>query len=305
MSGANVQSIVTTPDHPFAIAVDRPEGKVYWTAVNQAGIHRSNLDGTDVEDVVTNGLVAPTGLALDLVRGKFYWTDQTLGVIRRADLDGSNVEDVIVSGLATPMGLAIDPRDDGKLYWAEYGGGKIRRANLDGTSIEDIVTPASATPSRVALDLLHDKVYWVTIRIERADLDGSNVETVVDGGGATLEGVSLALDAADDKLYWTRTLYPNVRINRCALDGSANVLLHTESGQAMGIALLLRPGDADRDGDVDLVDYDAFSDCMEGPGLTPEPLSVTLDKCIDTFDFDADGDVDLEDAARLTTAFTG
>ena len=39
------------------------------------GIHRANLDGSNVEDLITSGLVAPDGLALDVIGGKMYWAD--------------------------------------------------------------------------------------------------------------------------------------------------------------------------------------------------------------------------------------
>jgi len=48
---------------PFGIALDLGAGKMYWTDAFTDKIQRANLDGSDVEDLVT-GLVAPTGIAL-------------------------------------------------------------------------------------------------------------------------------------------------------------------------------------------------------------------------------------------------
>ena len=70
---------------------------MYWTArvvspFSDAGIiQRSNLDGTNVETLLT-GLHKPENIALDLVAGAMYWTD---GGILRANLDGSNLEIVV------------------------------------------------------------------------------------------------------------------------------------------------------------------------------------------------------------------
>ncbi len=58
------------------------------------------------------------------------------------------------------------------------------------------------------------------------------------------------------------------------------------------------PGDADEDGDVDLVDYASFESCMSGPDTTPG-------SGCDVFDFDQDVDVDLEDFERFQNYFTG
>lgn len=58
------------------------------------------------------------------------------------------------------------------------------------------------------------------------------------------------------------------------------------------------PGDADSDGDVDVYDFVAFSQCVSGPGG-----GVAAD-CM-PFDFDADGDVDWSDAAAFQLAVPG
>ena len=70
---------------------------------------------------------------------------------------------------------------------------------------------------------------------------------------------------------------------------------------AGGIRLLrrIRTGDADFDGDVDLVDYTAFADCMTGPGRVDRLCDCRF------LDIDHDGDVDLADFARFQNGFTG
>ena len=57
-------------------------------------------------------------------------------------------------------------------------------------------------------------------------------------------------------------------------------------------------GDSDGDGDVDLVDYDAFDDCLDGPGTPTDP------GC-EGFDSDDDTDVDLKDFSEFQVSFTG
>jgi hypothetical protein len=56
--------------------------------------------------------------------------------------------------------------------------------------------------------------------------------------------------------------------------------------------ILAFPGDADGDGDVETDDFVAFPPCMTGPGGTAAPECVL-------YDFDVDGDVDLEDYAEF------
>lgn len=64
------------------------------------------------------------------------------------------------------------------------------------------------------------------------------------------------------------------------------------------------PGDADDDGDVDLSDYAVLADCLNGPDGSPTPTPpTTAQDCLDTFDADADLDVDLGDAGQFQLEF--
>jgi sugar lactone lactonase YvrE len=87
---------------------------MYWTDFGTDKIQRANLDGTGVVDLVTAGLITPSGIALDVSGGKMYWTDGGIfspgdedGRIQRANLDGTVVED-LVTGLVNPFGIALD-----------------------------------------------------------------------------------------------------------------------------------------------------------------------------------------------------
>ena len=71
---------------------------IVWVDADTDKIQRANLDGSNIEDLVTQGLEAPIGIALDVVGGKMYWTDAGTDKIQRANLDGSNVEDLVKLG---------------------------------------------------------------------------------------------------------------------------------------------------------------------------------------------------------------
>ena len=62
---------------------------MYWAAVSK--IQRANLDGSGIEDLVTE--VVAVGIALDVGGDKMYWTGDLLAGIGRANLDGSGVEE--------------------------------------------------------------------------------------------------------------------------------------------------------------------------------------------------------------------
>ena len=60
----------------------------------------------------------------------------------------------------------------------------------------------------------------------------------------------------------------------------------------------IQAGDFDGDGFDELDGFEAFSDCMAGPGNTPAPTSShCAEACRRAFDFDSNDDVDLGDFA--------
>ena len=192
--------------------------KIYWTAERPARIQRASLDGSNVEDLVTTGLINPRGLELDVSAGRVYWIDAGTDKIQRADLDGANVEDLVTAGLAHPLSLALDVAA-GKMYWVDSSTEKIQRASLDGSNVEDLVTSGVRRPEGMALDIAAGKMYWLsasTDKIQRANLDGSSVEDLVTVGLSAPS--ALALDQAAGKMYWTDS--GTDKIQRANLDGS-------------------------------------------------------------------------------------
>ena len=193
-----------------------------------------------MEDLVTSGLVWPSGLALDLDAGKMYWTDQTTAKIQRANLNGSGVEDLVTrsSGLGNPDGLALDV-GAGKMYWTDNATAKIQRANLDGSGVEDLVTSGLSDPGQgLALDAgrRQDVLDGLegTSKIQRANLDGSGVEDLVSSGLGNPDG--LALDVGAGKMYWTD--WGTDKIQRANLNGSGVEDLVTSGlGDPLGLAL--------------------------------------------------------------------
>ena len=64
LGGAHVETLVFTELLPLGIALDVGGGKMYWTNYKGAGVSKiqcANLDGSDVEDLVTNGIGSAVG----------------------------------------------------------------------------------------------------------------------------------------------------------------------------------------------------------------------------------------------------
>ena len=194
---------------------------IFWIDNGTNKIQRANLDGSDVQDLVTQGLKSPSSIALDIVGGKMYWTDNGTDKIQRANLDGSDVQDLVTQGLKSPSSIALDIVG-GKMYWTDNGTDKIQRANLDGSDVQDLVTQGLESPSSIALDIVGGKMYWIdndngTDKIQRANLDGSNVQDLVVTQGLEYTW-DIALDVAGGKMYWIDI--GTDKIQRANLDGS-------------------------------------------------------------------------------------
>ena len=85
-------------------------------------------------------------------------------------------------------------------------------------------------------------------------------------------------------------------------DNSIDVTLPSDSTLTIVCDLLFAAGDIDRDGNVDLDDYDILADCLGGPDVTTPPPTCTAEQ-FERADLDDDTDVDLYDYARFGAAF--
>ena len=206
LDGQNVEYDYIRPGSgfPSGIALDMDGGKIYWT---EAGtIQWADLDGQNIEEILTVSDGYPEEITLDLKRGKVYWTNPGTQTIQRADLNGQNIEvlfdledDVhyIYSGPRT--GITLD-LDQGKIYWTDSGPGTIQRADLDGQNREVLFDPIVREPHGITLDM--DKMYWTDVAkgtIQQADLNGENIEVLITGLNRPKD-IAL-LDK--NKIYWT------------------------------------------------------------------------------------------------------
>lgn len=149
IDGTGVETIVSGLNAAEGVALDLLSGKVYWTDIVGRKIQRSDLDGSNVEDLITASFdpaFTPVALAVDPIDQHFYWTEASRGAsIRRANLDGTDMTTLISDSdltLDNPLGISLDLQG-GKLYWADHGTDTISRANLDGSNPEIIIDSSS------------------------------------------------------------------------------------------------------------------------------------------------------------------
>lgn len=132
--GGAVSNIITSGlEHPYGIAIDAQDDRLYYGDYGTNTIKRTNIDGTN-ETTIASGLGDPRGIAVDTDNNKLYWCDSLSGVITQSDLDGSN-DTTIVSGTDV-FGIALDSVNS-KIYWTvTSASGSIMRADLDGSNAE-------------------------------------------------------------------------------------------------------------------------------------------------------------------------
>ena len=192
------------------LALELGGGKLYWTSSNHvigAGIHRSNLDGTGVVDVLGwSGNFNPRGIALYPGAGKMYWADFDQDLIRRADLSGANVEDVVTLRAGSgPWGVDLNVAM-GLLFWTEYNTGTVSSSTLDGASVVTLVS-GLANPTYLALDNEKGAMFWIEAasgvqKIQKAKQNGAGVTDLgiphSSLGGIVVAPLGPVIDVAED-----------------------------------------------------------------------------------------------------------
>lgn len=152
--GSEVETLMEDIPGVRGISLDLVGRKVYW-AVPSAGIMRSDLDGRNVESVITSGIDFLETTTVSPHTNTLFWVDSGLGEIGAADLNGDN-QRVIATASSGIRGIAHDAVS-GKVYWTDVNTRSISRANSDGTDVE-VFLSGLGSPRRLAIlqDLLGD-----------------------------------------------------------------------------------------------------------------------------------------------------
>ncbi len=64
ISGSNLQLLTTTDLQFSQMGVDFTAGKIYWDDIGTETMYEMNLDGTDIQSIITSGLILPRGIAI-------------------------------------------------------------------------------------------------------------------------------------------------------------------------------------------------------------------------------------------------
>jgi hypothetical protein len=206
------------------LAVDGPGGHLYWPQTNGSTIRRSNLDGTNIVDVIPDSF-SPEGVALDTAAGKLYWTENRS--VFRANLDGSSPQELFVSQRSLDR-IEADPVAD-KLYFVERGPQGARLLASDMNANDAVEFAAADQILGLDLDETSGTLMWTTLTGTSAAIHCANLRATGQcvSSRIDVEGIveSVAADYDAGKVYW---IDPNSSVLRRAnLDGSNVQIVRT------------------------------------------------------------------------------
>jgi hypothetical protein len=211
LDGQNLTTIVEAggTHTPKQMKIDFAQGKLYWSDREGMRVMRANLDGSDIETLVTvatgEAAVADAanhcvGLALDEEARMVYWSQKGpdnggRGSIRRAaydipdgesSTDRSDIE-VLLEDLPEPVDLELD-LEERLIYWTDRGDNTVNRAPMDAPASEDREILVRNVPEAIgiALDLHAGDMFYTSMEtgiVAAAKLDGSDARDVVDSTG--------------------------------------------------------------------------------------------------------------------------
>jgi hypothetical protein len=213
---------------PKQLHLDKKNSKLYWSDREGMRVMRANLDGTNVETLVTTGEGDDNrrdatkwcvGITVDPRHRQIYWTQKGpdnagLGRILRAGIDLPKGEDaasrtdieVWFDDLPEPIDLELD-LESRVLYWTDRGnpplGNTVNRASIDapasnGRAPERIVSDLMEGIG-IALDVPGNRMFVTDLggSVYSAKLDGSEKRALLFAQG-NLSGVAYAEIAAKE-----------------------------------------------------------------------------------------------------------
>jgi PKD repeat protein len=182
---------------PWDLAVDPVGGKMYWVTLPYdspvesgdydwvwvGGIHRADLDGTNVETLVTYPAGASeyaTHVAVDPVLGRVYWCLQSGSTWKlRTSPTGSWTPRTVSENGGSPRGLALDTIVPiGARYVYYVVGSKVQRLHIATGAPLDVLAGVELSFD-IAVDALEGKLYVATQNgIVRSSVNGSDMEAL-------------------------------------------------------------------------------------------------------------------------------
>ena len=203
--GYNV--IIKWFDEPVRLETDLINRKLYWSDNDRGTIHRSDLDGGNMETLQeskTSGYVSD--MAIDPYNNILYWIDTSYEDIFKYEIKTKRVTKILDSGIDGATGIAFNPIDQ-KLYVANRDDANIFKVNTDGSLFQIILDSRDGLSyvEDIEIDTLNNRIIWTergsgVEGIKAADFDGNNIRTLARTG--IEDPVGVAIDKKGT-IYWT------------------------------------------------------------------------------------------------------
>jgi hypothetical protein len=229
---------------------------------NDGSIERADLDGANRVTIVPPGATfTPKQLQLDRRNGKLYWADREGMRVMCANLDGTDVRTLVETGRGDQdradqtnwcVGVAID-HDWNEIYWTQKGpdsgdSGRLFRAPLVIPAGEtaflrtDVELIFDRLPEPIDLEIADGWLYWTDrgdpprgnsvnrVKLEVDEHDPGPLEII---STHLMEGIGIAVDAANDRMFITDLAGS---IYSARLDGLDRQVIAAAQGNLTGIA---------------------------------------------------------------------
>ncbi|HUF10102.1 MAG TPA: hypothetical protein VMO47_12320 [Rhodothermales bacterium] len=220
LDGSNPVELVTAFEWPQALEIAVDDNLMFWT-VSSGGTFRSKLDGTDIQQISTEG---SQYLAVDNL------DDEVFIPVGKSILKTTFIGvpvDTVVKSDNNIEAVTVEPGAH-RLCWSETipkGPGepaepaRLMCGSTDGESITEIAK-VEGTPLGLAINDRSRVIFLATFgpspRIMRCHHDGSSLENLT---SLMIQPVDVAVDATAGKVYWVDGRYPRQVVSRSDLDG--------------------------------------------------------------------------------------
>ncbi len=184
MGGENPQLLVDQGENTTTRAIQFKDDKVYWANEPLGAIYRANLDGTNVETVISGYFGYGEGFwDFEIYGNRIYWTSWDSSSVRSINLDGSDFQTININGVS--RAFSIEVADD-RLFLSDIDTGPFDRvvsADLNGGDVEELV---SGLTELYSLDVFEGRLYYASLTFNPG-LTSLIHSLPLDGGRSQLE----------------------------------------------------------------------------------------------------------------------